>query len=55
LFGKVDAKEVSHVSRASQPCYSPVRKVGGWMKSSVYGKSFRLVATKNQLGQPDLN
>ncbi len=33
--------------------YSPVRKVGGWTKSAVFGKSFRLVATKNQLGQPD--
>lgn len=33
--------------------YSSVRAVGGWIKSAVFKKSFRLVATKNHLGQPD--
>lgn len=33
--------------------YSSVRAVGGWIKSAVFKKSFRLIATKNHLGQPD--
>ncbi len=33
--------------------YSPVRKVGGWLKSTVFRKAFRLTAVKNHLGQPD--
>ncbi len=33
--------------------YSPIRAVGGWIKSAVFRKSFRLVATKNHLGHPD--
>ena len=33
--------------------YSQVRAVGGWIKSAVFKKSFRLIATKNHLGQPD--
>jgi Uma2 family endonuclease len=30
--------------------YSPVRKVGGWLKSTVFRKAFRLTAGKNHLG-----
>ncbi len=33
--------------------YSSVRKVGGWLKSTVFRKAFRLTAVKNHLDQPD--
>lgn len=33
--------------------YSLVRPAGGWLKSAVFRKSFRLIATKNHLGHPD--
>lgn len=32
--------------------YVLVRPAGGWLKSSVFGKSFRLVAKTNHLGHP---
>ncbi len=32
--------------------YSPVRQLSGWLKSVVFGKSFRLIAKKNHLGHP---
>jgi Uma2 family endonuclease len=33
--------------------YTPTRRIGGWVKSAVLGRSFRLVAFTNQLGHPD--
>lgn len=33
--------------------YVAVRKPGGWMKSEVFGKSFRLVRGKDELGHPE--
>lgn len=32
--------------------YSPVRQVSGSLKSTVFGKSFRLIAKNNHLGHP---
>ena len=32
--------------------YSPVRPASGWLKSTVFGKSFRLIAKTNHLGHP---
>jgi Uma2 family endonuclease len=33
--------------------YAATRKQDGWMKSSVFGKSFRLTQQVNQLGYPE--
>jgi Uma2 family endonuclease len=33
--------------------YSSVRKSGGWLKSAVFGRSFRLIRTTNHLGHPE--
>ena len=33
--------------------YSAVRAVGGWLKSSVFGKAFRLTRKLNSVGHPD--
>lgn len=33
--------------------YVATRKSGGWLKSNVFGKSFRLRETKNALGHPE--
>ena len=46
---KLDFQILKHTSKG----YSPIRAVGGWIKSAVFRKSFRLVAIKNHLGQPD--
>lgn len=46
---KLDFQILKHTSKG----YSPIRTVGGWIKSAVFRKSFRLVATKNHLGHPD--
>lgn len=46
---KLDFQILKHTSKG----YSPIRTVGGWIKSAVFRKSFRLVATKNHLGYPD--
>jgi Uma2 family endonuclease len=35
--------------------YVPVRKHGGWVKSAVFGKSFRLVKSQNAIGQPEFH
>ncbi len=40
------------LKRASKG-YSPIRPVGGWIKSAVFRKAFCLIATKNHLGHPD--
>ncbi len=46
---KLEFQILKHTSKG----YSPIRPVGGWLKSVVFRKSFRLVATKNHLGHPD--
>ncbi len=33
--------------------YTPVRKSAGWLKSAVFGKSFRLTRQLDDLGHPD--
>src|SRR5262249_562538 len=33
--------------------FTAARKSGGWVKSAVLGKAFRLETTRNALGQPD--
>jgi Uma2 family endonuclease len=32
--------------------YLPTKKIGGWLKSSVFGRSFRLTKENDQLGNP---
>jgi Uma2 family endonuclease len=39
--------------RHSSKGYTAARKSGGWVKSAVLGKSFRLSAATNGLGHPD--
>lgn len=35
--------------------YVPTRKQGGWLKSAVFGKSFRLIKNSGPDGQPEFN
>jgi Uma2 family endonuclease len=35
--------------------YVAVRKQDGWVKSTVFGKSFRLTQRRNDLGQPEFS
>ncbi len=35
--------------------YTAMRKQGGWLKSAVFGKSFRLVKRTNAVGHPDFS
>ena len=46
---RLEFQILKHTSRG----YTSIRKVGGWLKSPVFRKSFRLTAAKNRLGQPD--
>ncbi len=46
---KLDFQILKHTSKG----YSPIRAVGGWIKSAVFRTSFQLVAIKNHLGHPD--
>lgn len=46
---KLEFQILKHTSKG----YSPIRPVGGWLKSAVFRKSFWLIATKNHLGHPD--
>ena len=46
---KLEFQILKHTSKS----YSPIRAAGGWIKSAVFGESFRLIATKNHLGHPD--
>jgi Uma2 family endonuclease len=41
------------IYRAGAKGFTPVRKVAGWLKSAVFGKSFRLDVTKDPLENPD--
>jgi Uma2 family endonuclease len=46
---RVDFQILRHTSRG----FSSVRKSGGWLKSNVFGKSFRLTRAIDDVGQPD--
>ena len=46
---KLEFQILKHTSKG----YSAIRSVGGWIKSAVFGETFRLIATKNHLGHPD--
>ncbi len=46
---RLDFQILRHTSRG----YSSVRKTGGWMKSAVFGKSFRLTRETDEMGNPD--
>jgi Uma2 family endonuclease len=41
------------ILRHSTRGYTPVRKSAGWLKSAVFGKSFRLTRQLDDLGHPD--
>ncbi len=41
------------ILRYTQRGYVPTRKQGGWVKSAVFGKSFRLIAGIDALGHPE--
>ena len=41
------------ILRHSTRGYTPVRKSAGWLKSSVFGKAFRLTRELDDLGHPD--
>ena len=46
---RLDFQILRHTSRG----YSSVRKSAGWLKSAVFGESFRLTREVDDLGQPD--
>jgi Uma2 family endonuclease len=53
----VDARGASlkfEILKHTAKGYVPARKQGGWLKSSVFGKAFRLTQAKNALGHPEL-
>jgi Uma2 family endonuclease len=41
------------IMRHAAKGYSATRKQGGWVKSGVFGKSFRLTQAPNRLGNPE--
>jgi hypothetical protein len=41
------------IYKAGSKGFTATRKAGGWVKSTVFGKSFRLVAGKDPLGNPE--
>jgi Uma2 family endonuclease len=54
----VDARAeplVFEILRLAPKGYVPVRKQGGWLKSIVFGKSFRLIQHKDELGHPEFS
>jgi Uma2 family endonuclease len=46
-------KLVFDILRRGPKGYTPVRKSGGWLKSAVFGKSFRLTRQTDELGNPE--
>ncbi len=51
----IDARKpplVFEIYRHTAKGYAAARKSGGWVKSAVFGKSFRLTAEKNGMGYP---
>jgi hypothetical protein len=48
---KLDFDILYHTSRG----FAVRRKKAGWVRSDVFGKSFRLVRTKNALGHPEFS
>lgn len=55
----VDARDEKHLTfdlfRRGKDEFTPARKVQGWVKSNVLGKSFRLARTKDSSGRPKFN
>ena len=52
----VDARDESldfDIFRLTSRGYSATRKVDGWMKSAVFGQSFRLTRETDELGHPE--
>jgi Uma2 family endonuclease len=52
----IDARKtplVFEVYRHGARGYIRTRKLGGWVKSEVFGKSFRLTAERGPQGDPD--
>jgi Uma2 family endonuclease len=41
------------ILRRTAKGFAATRKQGGWMKSAVFGKSFRLTQQTNALGHPE--
>lgn len=41
------------ILRHTEEGYSATRKPGGWVKSAVFGKAFKLTAEKDDLGHPE--
>lgn len=41
------------IMRRGAKGYEPVRKSAGWVKSSVFGKSFKLTQQRDEAGDPD--
>lgn len=54
-FWLVDARDGLHfdILKRGAAGYTATRKQGGWLKSAVFGRSFRLTATADRRGQPD--
>jgi Uma2 family endonuclease len=46
-------KLVFDILRRGPKGYTPVSKKGGWLKSAVFGKSFRLTRQTDELGNPE--
>lgn len=40
------------IYRRGKSAFVPTRKQGGWVKSTVFGKAFRLVRTTDEFGDP---
>lgn len=40
------------IFRRGRSAFVPTRAVSGWIKSTVFGRSFRLIQTSDRLGQP---
>ncbi len=54
-YWRVDARTsppVFEILRRNAKGFVSVRKVSGWLKSAVFGKSFRLTETKDKVGHP---
>jgi Uma2 family endonuclease len=54
-FWRVDVRSSSpilEIFRRGTKGFVAVRKQAGWLKSTVFGKSFRLTITKDRLGDP---
>ena len=41
-----------HILKRGPKAYTEVRKLGGWLKSAVFGKSFQLIRGADRTGNP---